>query len=275
MMVYSIVKSFLLPPGILILMLIAAFFLVRGVPGRLLLLVALTILTLMTLPPVGTLLMEPLEFYPALGTPVTPIPNAAQAIVILSAGRVSDAPEYGGDTLDDASLRRVRYGATLQRATGLPLYVSGGRQPGEDQPLGVLMADLLRNDYGIAVAAIESDSQTSWENAANTAVLLKRDGVTHILLVSDAWHLPRAVDAFEGTGLTVTPAPTGFAHHPGWAAELTYRDWLPSARAFMLSYYALHEHLGRVWYQLRTWTQGPPRASDDLLPSAASEAASH
>ena len=269
MMVYSILKSVLLPPGILILMLTAAFFLVRGVLGRLLIFVAVTILTLMLLPPVGTLLMEPLETYPALGRPDTPIPPAAQAIVILSAGRVTDAPEYGGDTLDDASLRRVRYGATLARITGLPIYVSGGHLPDEPQSMGVLMADLLRTDYGIAVAAIESESRTSWENAAYTAQLLKRDGMTHILLVSDAWHLPRAVDAFAGTGLTVTPAPTGFAHRPGWRAELTYRDWLPSARAFLLSYYAIHEHVGRVWYQIRTWIQGPPRVSE-RPPSVAS-----
>ncbi len=261
-MVYSIIKSLMIPPGILILMLIAAFFLVRGVLGRLLIFTVVTLMTLMSLSPVGIKLMEPLEVYPALGTRATPIPPAAQAIVILSAGRVTGAPEYGGDTLDDASLRRVRYGAKLSRTTGLPLYVTGGAQPGEDPPMGILMANLLRDDYGIVVAGIESKSQTSWENAAYTAPLLIHDGVTHILLVSDAWHLPRAVDAFEGAGLSVTPAPTAFAHYPGWEAALTFRDWLPSARAFLLSYLAIHEHLGRAWYQIRTWIQGPPRMTE-------------
>ncbi|AFL73947.1 YdcF family protein [Thiocystis violascens] len=260
-MVYSVLKSLLLPPGILIVMLIAAFFLVRGVLGRLLLFTAVTVLTLMSLSPVGTRLMEPLERYSALGTPATPFPSTAQAIVILSAGRVTGAPEYGGDTLDDASLRRVRYGAKVARTTGLPLYVTGGAQPGEYPPMGVLMANLLREDYGAVVAGVESESRTSWENAAYTAPLLSRDGIAHILLVSDAWHLPRAVEAFESAGLTVTPAPTAFAHHPGWETELTLRDWLPSASAFKLSYLAIHEHLGRVWYQIRTWKQGPPQVT--------------
>ncbi len=252
-MVYAILKSFLMPPGIFILMLLGAFFLVRGVLGRLLIFMVLTSMTLMTLAPVAAVLMQPLEIYPALGTDAASIPALAQAIVILSAGRVTDAPEYGGDTLDDASLRRVRYGATLFRRTGLPLYVTGGAQPTEKQPMAVLMANLLREDYGIEVAGIESKSQTSWENAAYTAPLLTQNGIQHILLVSDAWHLPRAVEVFEQAGLSVTPAPTAFTHSPGWESRLTYRDWLPSARAFMLSYYALHEHLGRVWYQIRSW----------------------
>ncbi|MBK1694832.1 hypothetical protein CKO09_08780 [Chromatium weissei] len=251
-MSYSIIKSLLLPPGILILLLIAAFLLVRGVLGRLLLFAALSIFTLMSLSPVATLLMEPLEPYSALGT-TTPIPSTAQAIVILSSGRMTNAPEYGGDTLDDLSLRRVRYGALLQRQTELPIYVSGGRLPTETQSLAELIAAVLRNEYGITVAGIESNSQTTWENAEYTAQLLKPLGITHILLVSDAWHLPRAVEAFTNNGLIVTPAPTGFIHHSGWQQELTARNWLPSARAFQLSYYAIHEHLGRVWYQIRGW----------------------
>jgi uncharacterized SAM-binding protein YcdF (DUF218 family) len=257
MLIYSIIKSLLLPPGILILLFTAAFLLVRGVLGRLLLFAALSIFTLMSLSPVATLLMEPLEPYLALGTQ-THIPETAQAIVILSAGRITNAPEYSDDIPDEVSLRRVRYGAMLQRNTGLPLYVSGGKLSTEVQPLSELIAEVLRTDYGITVAGIESKSQTTWENAEYTAQLLKPLGINHILLVSDAWHLPRAVEAFESTGLTVTPAPTGFVHHAGWQQELTYRNWLPSARAFQLSYYAIHEHLGRVWYQIRSWQQGAP-----------------
>lgn len=263
MLSYSVIKSLLLPPGILILLFITAFLLVRGVLGRLVLFATLSIFTLMTLSPVATLLMEPLEPYPALGI-ATPIPSAAQAIVILSSGRITNAPEYGGDTLDDLSLRRVRYGALLQRQTGLPLYVSGGKLPTEAQPLAELIAEVLRADYGITVAGMESNSQTTWENAEYTAQLLQPAGITHILLVSDAWHLPRATEAFANTGLTVTPAPTGFVHHPGWQQELTYRNWLPSARAFQLSYYAIHEHLGRVWYQIRSWQQGAPAPAAEV-----------
>jgi uncharacterized SAM-binding protein YcdF (DUF218 family) len=255
MTVYSILKALLMPPGILILMLIAGFVLVRGVLGRLLIATAASTLTLMSLSPVSTWLMVPLEPYAALGTTAAPIPPAAQAIVILGAGQIKSAPEYGGDTVNDAGLRRVRYAAKLYRLTGLPVYVTGGHWPGERSAVGQLMADVLTGDYGVPVAAVESASRTTWENAVYTAPILGHDGIKHILLVSDAWHLPRGVEAFEKAGLAVTPAPTAFKHYPGWEADLVFRDWLPSADAFATSYQAIHEHLGRVWYQILAWVK--------------------
>jgi uncharacterized SAM-binding protein YcdF (DUF218 family) len=108
---------------------------------------------------------------------------------------------------------------------------------------------------------METQSLTSWENAANAKPMLERDGIRHVLLVTSAWHLPRAIEDFERAGVRVTPAPTGFNHRPGWEKDMRYTDWLPSARAFLTSYYALHEHLGRVWYQVRYWTEGAPRVA--------------
>ncbi|MTW22152.1 YdcF family protein [Allochromatium palmeri] len=253
---YSLFKALLLPPGIIILILIAAVWLTRGVLARLLVFVALLLLTLLSLPVVSVMLIQPLERYPIIGTDQAPLPPEARAIVILSAGVRRVAPEYGsGPTLDDVSLRRVRYGARLQRLTGLPIYVTGGSAPGEARPVGPVMAEVLSDDYGARVAGIESESRTTWENATLTAPLLERDGIHHILLVSDAWHLPRAVEVFERAGLEVTPAPTAQFHHPGWTGTLKYSDWLPSAKALQTSYYAIHEHLGRLWYQVRDWIE--------------------
>ena len=54
--------------------------------------------------------------------------SGAQAIVVLSAEAVP-APEYGGTTIGPVTLARVRYGARLHRATGLPILVTGGTPP--------------------------------------------------------------------------------------------------------------------------------------------------
>ena len=48
------------------------------------------------------------------------------AIVILGGGVRRHAAEYGGDTLGQLTLERVRYGARVARLTGLPVLVSGG-----------------------------------------------------------------------------------------------------------------------------------------------------
>ncbi|NEV63162.1 YdcF family protein [Thiorhodococcus minor] len=253
-MLYSIIKSLLIPPGIIILMLALALWLRHGVAARLVTFVAFATLTLMCLPVIATSLMRPLEPYPPID--LEAVPEAAQAIVVLGAGRRINAPEYGGDTVDDGSLRRIRYGALLHRSTGLPLYVTGGRLEDEGAPVGRLMADALIADYGVRVAGVETESRTTWENATLTAPLLARDGIGGILLVTDAWHLPRAVELFEQVGLEVTPAPTAFVYRPDWRGDMGYSDWLPSIKAFSTSAYAIHEHLGRLWYQLRAWAQG-------------------
>ncbi len=258
MTAYAIAKSLLIPPGILILMLACAFLLVRGVLGRILLFVATAVFALMCMPAVATLLMEPLEPYPALAAS-GPFPPKARAILVLGSGRHSGAPEYGGDTVDGFSMERLRYGAFLQRATGLPLYVSGGILPGEEPPpVGVLMAKVLKEELGVPVAGVESQSRDTWENVAFSKALLEREGISHVLLVTSAWHLPRAVDACQRAGLAVTPAPTGFVGHRLGEGEGDLGDWMPSAAAFASSYYAVHEHLGRVWYQIRHWIQGAP-----------------
>lgn len=250
---YSLLKELLLPPGLIVVMLMAALLLVQGRLGRLLILGALSLLLLMTLPAGSELLIAPLEPYPAL-TLDQARQSGAQAILVLGAGRITAAQEYGGDTLDENSLVRVRYGAYLQRATGLPLYLSGGGMPWETEALADLMAGVLKSEFGIEVAGVENRSRTSWENATYSKEMLERDGIHHVLLVSQAWHLPRAVAACERAGLRVTPAPTRFYHKDLDGSDWT--DWMPDARTFTRSYYAIHEHLGQVWYWLQSWLDG-------------------
>jgi len=258
MTAYSAIKTLLMPPGIIILMLLAAFFLVRGVLGRVLLFGAASLLTLMSVPVVAMLLMAPLEPYPPLDVRA-PLPSQPQAILVLGAGLYHDSPEYQRDTIDGFSLQRSRYAAWLHRATGLPIYVSGGEVTADEPAVGEAMARVLREEFQVPVAGVESNSRTSWENAAFSKPMLERVGVSRVLLVSSAWHLPRAVEAFERAGVAVVPAPTGFITGPGWQDTLALVDWLPSAAAFNISYYAVHEHLGRVWYQVRQWVSGAPR----------------
>ncbi|WP_295456574.1 YdcF family protein [uncultured Thiodictyon sp.] len=253
----QIIKTLLLPPGIIILMLVGAFFLVRGGAGRALLLTATAGFTLLCLPVVAILLMVPLEPYAALDLRA-PLAPQVKGILVLGGGLRSDAPEFGGLTLDTFTLQRVRYGAKLQRATGLPLYVSGGVATAQAPAVGELMARTLREEFAVPVAGVENRSRTTWENAAYSKPMLERDGVAQVLLVSDAWHLPRAVAACEQAGFAVTPAPTGLIAGPHWREQLGLSDWVPRAGALAISTYALQEHLGRVWYQLRRWAQDAP-----------------
>lgn len=257
-MLYTIVKSLLMPPGGLILLFLIGFLLVRGVLGRMFIFVGLTVLTLMSNPKVAASLIAGLEPYPPLA-PEELLSKGAQAILILGAERYFWAPEYGGDTVGSKTLQRLRYGAFLNRQTALPVYVAGGSPPPEDPPLGQLMRRVLEGEYGIAVAGVEDQSQNTNENAKLSRGMLERDGIDRVLLVTHAWHMPRAVEAFERVGIAVTPAPTYFVHKEGTErTEPDYRDWLPSAGAFSVSYFALHEWIGQAWYQLKAATDTQP-----------------
>lgn len=169
------------------------------------------------------------------------------AIVVLSAGQRTYAPEYGGVSLDDLALERVRYGATVARATGLPLLVTGGI-PEEGKPSHAeVMAKVLIDDYGLKAAWLEPRSRNTAENAIFSAAILKQAGVDHILLVTHAWHMPRSLMAFRANGLMVTPAPTAF-YKPG---EFEWDQLMPHARTLRASYFAIHEMIGIPWYSIR------------------------
>ena len=88
-------------------------------------------------------------------------------------------------------------------------------------------------------------STNTMENAAYSAQVLQEAGIRKIYLVTHAWHMPRAVLAFEKAGLEVIPAPTAFVSR----SDGQLQDFLPSASALQLTYYAIHEWLGILWYQ--------------------------
>ncbi|HEB77671.1 MAG TPA: YdcF family protein, partial [Methylothermaceae bacterium] len=183
--------------------------------------------------------------------PVDPDTAAqGQAIVILGATRYSRAPEYGmRDNLAGLGLERVRYGAWLQKKTGLPILVSGRgyRAPGERSEAQI-MRDILENEFGARVTWLEQRSRNTFENGLYSAAILHQSGIDRILLVTHAYHMPRAQAVFEAMGLQVTPAPTIYFNT--YEDEFGFLDWLPENRALHRNRLLLHEIVGLIWYRL-------------------------
>jgi uncharacterized SAM-binding protein YcdF (DUF218 family) len=246
----KLLQVLILPPGGLLLLAIGGFILLRYRArwGLALVGAALGLFYLLSMPLVAGVLMGSLESYPALSEAQIKNPQA-DAIVILAGGRLRDQPEYDSNTVSAISLQRLRYGAWLKRRTLLPLYVSGGSTRGEIRGEAELMRDVLQKEFNVAVDVVEKQSKTTHENAKFTAELLKHNNHHSILLVSHAFHMPRAVEAFEEFGINVTAAPTVFLANQKGGVLIT--DFLPYAYAFEESYYALHEMFGRLWYKLR------------------------
>ncbi len=146
--------------------------------------------------------------------PGTEPPADAEAIVVLGGDVLPHAPEYGGATVGPLTLERLRYAAHLHRATGLPLLVSGGVVRTGWPPVAKLMRQVLEDDFGVPVRWIEPHSASTAENASLTAAILAGAGVRRIVLVTHAWHAPRALASLREVGLEATAAPTIFADRP-------------------------------------------------------------
>tara|TARA_R110002096_G_scaffold49646_13_gene130954 strand:+ start:45 stop:815 length:771 start_codon:yes stop_codon:yes gene_type:complete len=243
-----ILKALVLPPGGSLF----AILLSLGVPRRRrwlrggLFVAGFVSLWLCCTPWFAGLLAAGLESYPALDRTAT---QGAGAIVVLGGGREIRAREYeGSDTLRDDTLVRVRYGAVLARALGLPVAVSGGTVlEGNTRAVGVIMDEVLEREFNVPVEWVEASSRNTAENAARLAEMLTTQ---RIILVTHAYHMRRAVAVFERVGFTVVPAPTAFIHGTG-SGSLDIFSWLPSASALGASRAVLHEWLGLAYYALR------------------------
>lgn len=247
----QLMKMVFLPPGGFVLLFVLALLLWQNYENvaRKIVFFATILLWLMTLPIVAMGLMTPLEPSFALDQ-ADLIKTKARAIVILSGGRRTHAKEYDGhETVNKVTLERVRYGAKLRRETDLPILISGGSPNGEAFAEARLIERVLVEDYGISPRWVETKSRNTAENASYSAKLLRAAKIDHVFLVSSAWHLARAVPVFEKEGIKVTPAPTGFEGYHG--GNLVWRDFFPHMSALQNSSYALHELVGRLWYQVR------------------------
>lgn len=255
-LINAIPRDLILPPSSLFLLIALGLAIWRRWPlaGRIVAGSALAALAVLSTNAGARLFVAPLE---RLTTPLQSFDHTgAQAIVVLAAGRLEHAPEYGGrDIPDYIALARLRYAARLQRHTGLPVLVTGGNGASgidpdpedRDYSKADAMADALREDFGVPVKWIERHSRDTAENASDSAALLRPQGIRRILLVTDAMHMPRARTAFEHAGFDVVSAPTIFFSKQ----KQDLHAWLPSAEGMRRSWYAIYELLGIAWYRLR------------------------
>jgi uncharacterized SAM-binding protein YcdF (DUF218 family) len=165
----------------------------------------------------------------------------ADAIVILGAGVRTEAAEYGGDTLTQMGLERVRYGAILAKRFELPVATAGGVVH-DGRPEGDVMAEVLEREFGVKARWRETTSRNTRENARNLARVLAPEKIKRIVVVTHGVDTRRGRRELEAAGFTVVMAPTvvqPFAVGEVW-------DFVPSMNALRVSSLALYEMLGNL-----------------------------
>jgi uncharacterized SAM-binding protein YcdF (DUF218 family) len=235
-----------IPPANLPLLAVAGLLLRRWRPrlGMALTAICCVLLVVLAMPFAGGVLLVALEQHLPSDASATVRPSA---IVILSA----DLDRYGGDDPGFGpgrlTLERERAGGALFRRVQLPILVTGGVMRRGDPPIAAVMQESMRDDFQIPVRWIEPRSRDTWENAEYSARMLHADGIDTVYLVTHAWHLRRAYLAFHHFGIKVIPAPVQFDRYP----DISLFYLLPSVYGWQITYYAVHEWLGYVYYALR------------------------
>jgi uncharacterized SAM-binding protein YcdF (DUF218 family) len=244
----NLISAFLLPPLIFLLPGAGGLLLWHQRPqlARALVTAALALLWICSTPYFSGSALRLLESHvAAIDARAAP---AADAIVVLGAGTYFHAPEYGADTVSEPALVRLRYAASLQRATGKPVLVTGGSPLGNGLSEAQQMKSVLEREFNIPVRWTEDASDNTLENARYSYRLLHQAGIKRIYLVTHAWHMPRAVLAFRQAGFEVVPAPTAYTTR----FRTSLLDFVPSAEGMIESRIFLHEAIGIIWYLFRT-----------------------
>ena len=234
----AISSDLLLPPSSLVLLALLALLVPRW--GRRLAVLMLSALLALSMPSVSALLLASLD-------PGAVAASGQPAAIIVLGGDVERTTDPAQPDIGALSLERVRAGAALHRRTGLPLLVTGGLVGDTEVAIGALMARSMTEDFQVPVRWTEAASRDTWENARLSAPMLQAAGIGHVYVVTHAWHMRRSLLAFRQAGLDPTPAPVRQDPVPQWG----WSGFLPRASAWQRSYYALHEWVGLLYYQVR------------------------
>ena len=243
----NLIGTFLLPPFNLLLTALLGWALTHRHPrlGKPLLVASFLMLWICATPYFSDSALHLLEGEPkVLDTRSHP----ADAIVVLGGGTYFYAAEYGGDTVSEETLARLRYGATLQRTSGQPILVSGGRPLGNKLSEAQQMESVLEKEFNTPAQWTEDSSNNTLESARHTYQVLQQARITRIYLVTHASHMPRAARSFRAAGFEVVNAPTAFTTR--YQTDLL--SFLPRAKSLHDSSIFMHEIIGLLWYRLKS-----------------------
>ena len=218
------------------------------VRSRRLAILALASLWFLSFPLVANSLWRVIE-QQALRPAVSAAPEA-QALVVLGGMTRVIRGDQGFEIEWNDNADRFWAGLELFKAGKAPrLFLMAGRLPWEKSQK--TEGEWLRAkaiEFGVPEKKIWLSPEVQNTQQEAQAVAKELPGAT-ILLVTSAFHMPRARALFESQGLKVLPFPVDFRVVEN---DTTILDFLPSARALETTTSAMRELLGRAYYWIRS-----------------------
>jgi|YelNatPaOPRAMG01_1025707.scaffolds.fasta_scaffold88954_1 uncharacterized SAM-binding protein YcdF (DUF218 family) len=222
---------------------VVLIFLKKKKSSIIILVISLSFYYFFSITPIADFLILPLErkySYPNQETIERP-----NFLVVLSGGvkgRNLSLPSVLGDStlfrLNEAlkiySLRKKK-----------PYIIVSGTSPIQEYSKEALFGANFLELYGIPKEKVSFEvfSKDTFEHAIE---LKKKIGNQEFLLITSAYHMPRAVYAFRKNGLNFIPVPTDYQAEKNY----TLLDFLPQPKNLRKSNLAFHEYFGIIYYKL-------------------------
>lgn len=243
------------PGNLLLLCLLAGFLCIllsRGRRGRVLVGLAALGFALLAVAPIGPAMLLALE--ERFPRPAQ-LPERIDGILLLG-GAVDPALSLSyGETVFNSSAARVLGGVALARrhpeAKLVLVSGEGGFSPVGYSEARATLAFVVEEGIASARILLEEKSRSTHENAVYTKEMIRPAPGETWVLVTSAYHMPRAVASFDGAGWSVIPYPVDFKVDPktGLSADFSLLDGLGASTL------AGKEWAGLVGYRLMGWTR--------------------
>jgi uncharacterized SAM-binding protein YcdF (DUF218 family) len=238
----NLIWLLLKPSNLLVYTAVLGLVLSRRALGRRLLAGAALLLVVLGLLPTAWLLMAQLE----RRFPVPADPGRVDGIIVLAgaeAARLSAL--YGRPLVNEDASRLTTFLLLARRFPEARLVHSGDTVPASQSAV----AQELLLGAGISPERIvfETRSRDTCESPRATRELVKADSTQRWLLVTSAYHMPRAVACYRAAGWEVTPYPTAFRRG---SAPFSF----DLVRNLDDLDHAAHEWVGLLYYRIRGFT---------------------
>ena len=176
--------------------------------------------------------------------------ETADAVVVLSGMVKTIQTKNGLDYEWGEAADRIFAGIDLFKLNKAPtLIFTRGKVPWS---IGLPEGEFLREE-AIKLGIPKKDILLT-ENVENTdqeaKAIKKLFSIDNpkIILVTSAFHMPRAQLVFEAAGINVIPFPVDFKTGAG---KLTFMSFIPSAGSFASTNFFVREMIGRTYYNLK------------------------
>jgi Uncharacterized conserved protein len=266
--IFSLVAFLFKPLGFSITLLVIASALITngGIrnPAPKLILAALLVLILSSMPVVALWFADQAERESAAAVSTNCCDETAAAIVLLGKGTTqAHIPNRVAIQLTDTG-NRLPYAAVLYKKQLAPLViVTAGPRPELEGYVGEAkdIQTLLASNMGVPRSSIilDENGRNIRTSAQEVRKILDSRGVERkVLLVTSAIQMRRASLAFADVGIQVVPRATDFYTFQPTAGgksrlRIDVADFLPSAEALVTTTRVFDEYFGSFYYFLRGW----------------------